>query len=199
MEKKTIIKWILGSIGVSLILSVVILTNLPSSMLGFVVYGILILFGIEKARQHLTKKYHISFGRFLLLTMLPAVLAYGVYVCFYVYMENNYWAELEGLLGYIILLAWGGCIGVSAGGTLLIAFARWLGTRHMLPPILAYGVYVCFYVYMENNYWAELEGLLGYIILLVWGGCTGVLVGGTLLIAFVNWLKTRRKKEKDVE
>ncbi len=127
MENKTIIKWVLGSIGVSLILSVVILIILPSSMLGFVAYGILILFGIEGVRQHLVKKYHIGFGKFMVLTMLPSVLVYGIYVCLYISMPQP---ELKGMLGYIIMLAWGGCIGVSVLGTLIIALIRKLIAGH---------------------------------------------------------------------
>ena len=133
MEKRTRIKWILGSIGVSLILVVLIIlamTMIGTSMSRLLGYTVLVLFVIEMIRQKLMDKYHISFLKWFLLTFLPPIPVYGVYICFYVYMENNHWAELEGLLGYIILLLWGGCIGVSAGGTLLIAFVRWLSARH---------------------------------------------------------------------
>lgn len=126
MEKKTIIKWILGSIGVSLILVVLTILVMTRSigMRSWIGWPVLVLFGIEVIRQKMMDKYHISFRKWFLLTFLPPILAYGVYVCFYIFMDNNYWAELEGLLGYIILLAWGGCIGVSVLGTLIIALIR---------------------------------------------------------------------------
>ncbi len=65
MDKIPMKKLIFGSIGVGLILTVLSIAVISSwGTLGLVGWALLVLFGIEKARQQLVKKYHISFGRF---------------------------------------------------------------------------------------------------------------------------------------
>ena len=78
----------------------------------------------ENVFLHFINKYNISMLRLFLLTMLPPIVPFGLFLAYYVYMDNNHWAELEGLLAYIVLLVWTGVLAVSIGGTLIIAGIR---------------------------------------------------------------------------
>lgn len=122
MERIPVIKIIFGSIGACLAL--VILSGILvafGSMRGIVASAVLVLYFIEKARQQLAKKYGIGLWKFMVLTMLPSVLLFGVLVWYFI---NNPKPELEGMLDQIFLMVFGGCIGVSVVGTLIIALIR---------------------------------------------------------------------------
>ena len=122
MEKAPVKIIILASIGVcwAFVILAGILTAI-GGMGGIVVSAVLLLYIIEKARQQLAKKYHICLLEFMVLTMLPSVLLYGIFV---VYFINNPKPELEGMLDQIALMVYGGCIGVAVVGTLIIAIVR---------------------------------------------------------------------------
>jgi len=127
MENKIpTMKLIFGSVGASLVLVIVaiIFMVLGAIWWGFAIFVVVVLYGIEKFRKYFINKYNISMLRFCLLTMLPPIVPFGLFVVYYVYMDNNYWAELEGLFAYIILLAWAGVLVVAIGGTLGIAWIR---------------------------------------------------------------------------
>ncbi|MBQ9140365.1 MAG: hypothetical protein IJX63_01045 [Lachnospiraceae bacterium] len=126
MENKIpTMKLIFGSVGASLVLVIAaLLFTIIGSIPGMVIFAIAVLYGVEKLRKYFIEKYNISMMRLFLLTMLPPIVPFGLFAVYYVYMDNNYWAELEGLFAYIILLAWAGVLVVAIGGTLGIAWIR---------------------------------------------------------------------------
>ena len=122
MKRIPTTKIILGSIGAclaSVILSGILVAC--GGMGGIVLGAVFVLFLIETARQRLAKKYGIGLWKFMLLTMLPSVLLFGVLVWYFI---NNPKPELEGMLDQIALMVYGGCIGVSVVGALIIALIR---------------------------------------------------------------------------
>lgn len=124
-NKIPIMKLILGSVGASLVLVMgALIFALLGAMWGIVIFAIAVLYAIEKLRKYFINKYNISTLRLFLLTLLPPIVPFALFVIYYIYMDNTHWAELEGLLECIILLAWAGVLAVSIGGTLIITVIR---------------------------------------------------------------------------
>ena len=137
MKKKTIIKWILCSIGVSWILQaltmflVVIalcIDNILLSEILLIGWTGLVLLGLELIRKQLMGEYQISFLKWFLLTVLPPILTYVICICFYFFVITNYkWSGLlVEVLFYISIVDWGICLIVLTVGILLIAFIRYV-------------------------------------------------------------------------
>ena len=105
-----------------------------------------------------------------------------------------------------ILVACGGMGGIVLGAVLLLFFIETARQRlakkygiglwqfmvlTMLPSVLLFEVLVWYFI---NNPKPELEGMLDQIALMVYGGCIGVAVVGTLIIALIRKIMTLSEK-----
>lgn len=137
MKKKTIIKWILCSIGVSwilqaltmfLVLIALCIDNILLSEILLIGWTGLVLLGLELIRKQLMGEYQISFLKWFLLTVLPPILTFVIWICFYFFViTNNKWLGLlVEVLFYISIVDWGICLIVLTVGILLIAFIRYV-------------------------------------------------------------------------
>ncbi len=137
MKKKSIIKWILCSIGVSWILHALTMfvmlialciDNILISESILIGWTGLVLLGIELIRKQLMDEYHISFLKWFLLTVLPPILAFVIYICFYFFVLTNirWLGLLEEILLYMTMVDWGTCVLVLTVGILLIALIRYV-------------------------------------------------------------------------
>lgn len=126
MDKKIpTMKLVWGSVGLSIALvTAALIFTAVGAMWGIIFFAVAMLVVIDKIRKYIMDRYDIGTLRFFLLTMLPPIVPFGLFVAYYVYMENTHWAELEGMLECIILLAWAGVLAVAIGGTLIIAIIR---------------------------------------------------------------------------
>lgn len=137
MKEKTIIKWILCSIGVSwilqaltmfLVLIALCIDNILLSEILLIGWTGLVLLGLELIRKQLMGEYQISFLKWFLLTVLPPILTFVIWICFYFFViTNNKWLGLlVEVLFYISIVDWGICLIVLNVGILLIAFIRYV-------------------------------------------------------------------------
>lgn len=124
-NKAPTIKIIFGSIGISIALIIpAMFFATTGGILGIIAFSIFLVFGIDRIQKYLLNKYEMNVLRYHLLTMLPPVVSFVLFVLYYIYIGTHYWAELEGLLECVILIAWGGILGVSIVGTFMIAIIK---------------------------------------------------------------------------